>query len=476
MESRSAYAKSHAVSFIHTTRLPLAVSKRKILLVIVDLVIINEMLLLGMNLNFGSPLSLSTILLRPVWFATLTTVWLVIASAIDNYDLRRTAKAWDSAVGVVKAAAFTGITYLLLPLVSPPLPVARFPLLVLWAIGTSLLIIWRIAYATACTQPNFQRRALIIGAGSAGQTAARVIAEYDSGYKVVGFVDDDDVKRSTLVESIPVVGEGKDLIALVQFHHISDVVLAITNDMPATLVRSVLKCYEHGIRIVPMAELFEEITERIPVKHLGPQWVVSLPISRDVNGLYPVIKRLMDIGVSAIGLLLLIPFVPLIAAAIKLDSAGPVFYRPERLGRAGKSFRVWKFRTMVIEADRIGDPTFTKKNDSRITRLGQFLRTTHVDELPQFINILKGEMSIVGPRPERHLPELEAQIPFYRTRYAVRPGTAGWALVKQGYADGVEDTMVKLEYDLYYIKHLSLSLDIRILIKTITTIVSLRGR
>jgi exopolysaccharide biosynthesis polyprenyl glycosylphosphotransferase len=475
MESTSAYA-DHAVSFLRSTRLPLPVSKRKILIVTVDLLVINGILLIGLSQNFGSPLSLPTILRHPIWFATLTAIWLVVASAIDNYDLRRTAKAWDSAVGVVKAAVFTGITYLLLPLVSPPLPVARFPLLVLWAMGTSLLIMWRVVYATACTQPNFQRRALIVGAGWAGQTAARVITEYDSGYKIIGFVDDDEVKRAAFVEEIPVLGDGSDLIALVQSHRISDVVLAITNDMPSTIVRTALKCYENGVRVVPMPQLFEEITERIPVKHLGPQWLVSLPLSRDVNGLYPAIKRLMDIAISAIGLLILVPFVPLIAGAIKLDSTGPVFYRPERLGRAGKPFRLWKFRTMVAEADRVGDPTFTKKNDNRITRLGRFLRTTHIDELPQFINILKGDMSIVGPRPERYLPDLEAEMPFYRMRYAVRPGTAGWALVKQGYADGVEDTMVKLEYDLYYIKHLSLSLDVRILIKTITTMVSLRGR
>jgi exopolysaccharide biosynthesis polyprenyl glycosylphosphotransferase len=476
MESPSAAAKFNAVSFLRSTRLPLPVSKRKILLVSVDLIIVNGILLLGMNLNFGSPLSISTILQRPVWFATLTAIWLVIASAIDNYDLRRTAQAWGSVVGVGKAALLTGITYLLLPLVSPPLPVARFPLLLLWALGTSLLILWRVVYATVFIQPNFQRRALIVGAGWAGQAAGRVITEYDSGYEIIGFVDDSEANRAALVEKFRVLAETTDLTTLVKIHNVSDIVLAMTNEMPATLVREVLKCYERGVRIVPMPDLFEEITERIPVRHLGLHWPVSLPISRDVNGVYPVIKRLIDIAISSIGLLVLVPFVPLIAAAIKLDSAGPVFYRPERLGRAGTPFRLWKFRTMVADADRIGDPTFTKKKDNRITRLGHFLRATHLDELPQFVNILKGDMSIVGPRPERYLPELEAQIPFYRTRYAVRPGTAGWALVKQGYADGVEDTLVKLEYDLYYIKHLSLSLDLRILIKTITTMVSLRGR
>jgi lipopolysaccharide/colanic/teichoic acid biosynthesis glycosyltransferase len=225
-----------------------------------------------------------------------------------------------------------------------------------------------------------------------------------------------------------------------------------------------------------MPELYGQITGRIPVEHIGDRWLVSLPLDRDSRGFYPLAKRAMDIAIAGIGVLVLAPVFPFLALALYLDSPGPVFYRPERLGRGGKLFRVWKFRTMVPDADRIGDPTFTKKDDDRITRVGRILRATHVDEFPQFINILKGEMSAVGPRPERHLAEFEETIPFYRARYAVKPGMAGWGLVKQGYAEGAEDTLIKLQYDLYYIKHRSLSLDILILAKTAIDMVTFGGR
>lgn len=476
METISAYTKPARIPLLHSAWLPLHLYQRKLLLASIDLAVINGVLLLGLHRDLDLPLSPATILLRPVWFATLTSLWLAIASATDNYDLKRTARVFTGTFDVLKAAVLTGVIYILLPLLSPPLPVARFPLFLLWGLGASGLALWRIIYATIFVQPNFQRRVLIVGAGWSGQTAAQVIREPNSGYQILGYVDDDETKQGQIINEIPVLGNSDQLTTLIQNHRISDIVLAITHDMPAELVRTALKCFEQGVRIVPMPELFEQVTGRIPVEHIGNRWLVSLPIGRDSRGLYPLIKRLMDIVISVLGLLILAPFFPLLALAIKLDSPGPIFYRPERLGRGGKPFRLWKFRTMVANADRLGDPTFTKKKDNRITRLGSFLRTTHLDELPQFINILKGEMSIVGPRPERYVAELEEAIPFYRTRYAVRPGTAGWALVKQGYADGVEDTLIKLQYDLYYIKHLSLSLDIRILVKTVRAMLTLRGR
>jgi lipopolysaccharide/colanic/teichoic acid biosynthesis glycosyltransferase len=209
---------------------------------------------------------------------------------------------------------------------------------------------------------------------------------------------------------------------------------------------------------------------------VGDRWVVALPLDRDPRGLYLVGKRLLDLTVSAVGLALLAPVLPLLALAIVLDSPGRVFYRPERLGRGGRPFRLWKLRTMVQDADRRGDPTFTSRKDDRVTRVGRWLRAAHLDELPQFLNILRGEMSLVGPRPERHVPELEERIPFYRMRLAVKPGTAGWALIKQGYAEGAEETLVKLQYDLYYIKHQSLWLDVVILVRTAADMLFRRGR
>jgi exopolysaccharide biosynthesis polyprenyl glycosylphosphotransferase len=189
------------------------------------------------------------------------------------------------------------------------------------------------------------------------------------------------------------------------------------------------------------------------------------------------IKRAMDIVLASLGMLFLAPFFPFIAAAIYLDSPGPIFYRQERVGKGGRIFRVYKFRSMVPDAEK-GRAVWAKEDDPRVTRVGRILRRTHVDEFPQFLNILKGEMSAVGPRPERpeFVEELAKEIPFYRMRHAVKPGMAGWGLVKQGYGASKEDALLKLQYDLYYIKHQSLWLDIVILLKTIVDTLTLRGR
>jgi len=186
----------------------------------------------------------------------------------------------------------------------------------------------------------------------------------------------------------------------------------------------------------------------------------------------------MDIVLTSTGLFFLGPALPFIALAIYLDSPGPIFYTQERVGKGGKTFRAHKFRSMVPNAEKKGKPAWAQEGDPRVTRVGRLLRATHVDEFPQFLNIIKGEMSAVGPRPERpeFVPELEKEIPFYRTRHCVKPGMAGWALVKQGYGASREDALIKLQYDLYYIKHQSVWLDVVILLKTIVDTVTLRGR
>ena len=189
------------------------------------------------------------------------------------------------------------------------------------------------------------------------------------------------------------------------------------------------------------------------------------------------VKRVMDLVLASIGLLLLGVATPCIAAAIYLDSPGPIFYTQDRVGKGGRRFKAYKFRSMVPDAET-EEPVWAAKDDSRITGVGRFLRKTHIDEFPQFVNILKGDMSAVGPRPERpeFVEELARDIPFFRVRHAVRPGMAGWALIKLGYAASREATLLKLQYDLYYVKHQSLWLDIVILLKTIVDSLALRGR
>ena len=185
----------------------------------------------------------------------------------------------------------------------------------------------------------------------------------------------------------------------------------------------------------------------------------------------------MDLILASLGMLVLAVLFPLIALAIYLDSPGPIFYTQERVGKGGRVFRIYKFRSMVPDAEK-GRAVWAQENDPRVTRVGRILRRTHLDEFPQFWNILKGEMSAVGPRPERpeFVEELAREIPFYRVRHAVKPGMAGWALVKYGYASSKEDALIRLQYDLYYIKHWSPWLDLVILCKTVVDTLTFRGR
>ena len=228
-----------------------------------------------------------------------------------------------------------------------------------------------------------------------------------------------------------------------------------------------------------MPVMYEALTGKVPVEHIGDNWYVAMPIHHPgTGGLYPPIKRAMDVVLASLGLVLLGLAFPFIALAIYLDSRGPIFYTQERVGKGGRIFGAFKFRSMVPDAEKQGQAVWAKKGDPRVTRVGRLLRATHVDEFPQFLNIIRGEMSAVGPRPERpeFVAQLEKEIPFYRTRHCVKPGMAGWGLVKQGYGASREDALVKLQYDLYYIKHQSVWMDVVILLKTIVDTLTLGGR
>jgi exopolysaccharide biosynthesis polyprenyl glycosylphosphotransferase len=338
-------------------------------------------------------------------------------------------------------------------------------------IATVILIAaWRGVFIRLVRSVPFRRRVLIVGAGWAGQAIAEVIQkQYQAYYELIGFVDDDPAKRGNVIASLPVLGARADLYKIVREGRVAEMILAVTRDMADELFREVLHAQEQGIEITPMPLLYEQMTGRVPVEHIGDSWYLALPLGDKTASIYALaIKRLFDIFISAIGLLGFGVMLPFIALAIRLDSRGAIFYSQTRVGQGGRIFSVRKLRTMVTNAERNGQAVWASKNDPRVTRLGKFLRKLHLDELPQFLNVLRGEMSIVGPRPERpeFVAQLENQIPFYRLRHAVKPGMAGWALVNAGYVDSVDDARVRVEYDLYYIKHQSIWLDLWILFRT----------
>jgi lipopolysaccharide/colanic/teichoic acid biosynthesis glycosyltransferase len=245
------------------------------------------------------------------------------------------------------------------------------------------------------------------------------------------------------------------------------------------LFRALLDVQELGILVTPMQLLYEQITGRVPIEFIGDSWYVTLPLRHaSTGGVYPFFNRIFDLAFSLIGVMGLGVILPFIWLAMRFDSPGPMFYSQERVGQGGRTFRVWKIRTMVVDAEKGGKAIWATKNDPRITRLGKLLRKLHLDEAPQFFSILRGEMSVVGPRPERpeFVAQLEKKIPFYRLRHAVKPGMAGWAILHAGYVDSEDDARLRVEYDLYYIKHQSIWFDLWILIRMFGHVLAFKGQ
>jgi exopolysaccharide biosynthesis polyprenyl glycosylphosphotransferase len=319
---------------------------------------------------------------------------------------------------------------------------------------------------------------VVVGAGWGGQTIVRTLKDFASAhFEVVGFVDDDPDKREKHFENVPVLGPTEILPELVGQYGISDVVLAINRDVPGRILAGLMTCYERGIRVSTMPEMYEQLTDRVPVEHVGNNWFVVLPLGNNGQNLtYRLLKRTVDVVVSLMGLAIFGLLLPALVLLIKVDSPGSVFYRQKRVGRGGADFKIIKLRSMVIDAERDG-ARWADIDDARVTRVGRFLRRTRLDEVPQLVNVLRNEMSLIGPRPERpeFISKLEQEIPFYRTRLTVKPGLTGWAQVNYDYGRNVVDALEKLRYDLYYIKHQSIQLDLTIFLKTVNTILMLRG-
>jgi len=465
-------------------KLPLRISERKTLLVFIDLLLVNGATLFSLWLwtikDPLRPFSQEFILSQAPWFLSLTVLWLLLASVNDFYDLKTAANFLSSAFTLLRITAFMLLVYLLIYFFSPRDSLPRLFILFYAVLSFILLGLWRSGYALFFSRLLFQRRAIIVGAGASGQTIVQTIREnLGPDYQMVGYIDDDLGKQGQVVEGLPVIGTHRDLASLVKAKDISEVILAITHNLHHELFRALMDCQEQGAQITPMPLLYEEITGKVPVEHIGDSWPVALPLDHaSTGGFFPLLKRAMDLSITAIGLTVLVILLPLVALAIYIDSPGSIFYLQERVGKGGKTFRAIKFRSMILGSEENGKAIWARERDARVTRVGRFLRATHIDELPQFINILRGEMSVVGPRPERpeFVAELEKRIPFYRLRHAVRPGMAGWGLVKYGYADSVEDALEKVQYDLYYIKHQSIYLDLLILAKTIGAMISFKGR
>ena len=415
----------------------------------------------------------------PSWFYILPLVWLLLM--VDSYELH-TASNWSKTLRGIAVAPIVGLLgySLLFTFNTEPNSLPRIAIGAFLVLASVLTLGWRAIYIRLYTSSGLMRRVLIVGAGKAGRTLVEAYRKLNPPpFLLIGFIDDDPAKRNKAYSGFAVLGDSEHLFDLIEDYRISDVVVAINGEIKGETFQTILDVQERGIEVTRMPILYEELTQRVPIEHLETDWVIRSFVDQvRVHGLYELLKRTMDILGGIVGTLIFLIFLPFIAIAIILETGFPIFYSQPRLGKGAQPFTILKFRTMKQNAEADGRPKVAEENDPRVTRIGAFLRKTRLDELPQFWTVLRGEMSLVGPRAER--PELVAeyqkQIPYYRARLLVKPGLTGWAQINYGYVATVKETFVKLEYDLYYIKHRTLNLDFSIVLRTIGTVLRRTGR
>lgn len=415
----------------------------------------------------------------PLWFYALPLAWLLLM--IELYDPHAAANWRRTLRGIAGAAIIGLLAYSVIFIVSrDPSDLPRIGVGAFLLLASALTVIWRALYIRLYTATGLQRRVLVVGAGKAGETLAEVYRGLTPHpFNLVGFIDDDPKKAGKSLLGYPIFGTSDKLLKVIDEHRISDVVVAVTGGMRGSTFQTILDAQERGVEVIRMPLLYEEIAGRVPIHHLESDWMLRSFIDQSTaSGFYELAKRLLDIAGALAGLLIFAITFPPTALAIWINSGRPIFYSQTRQGTAGSVYKIYKYRTMFQDAEADGQMTPARENDPRITKVGNILRKTRLDELPQFVNVLRGEMSLVGPRAER--PELvrsyQKQVPFYRARLLVKPGLTGWAQINYGYAATVYDTVIKLEYDLYYIKHRSISMDFVIILRTIGTVLRRTGR
>ncbi len=424
-------------------------------------------------------ISFSFLLERPEpWFYLLPLLWLILMTPLYNV---RKAHHFQYALRIVLISAFSCIAvYLLIFFLAPAKTLPRRGVIVFFIAAALFTLLWRRIFVRFYFVKDAFVNTLIVGAGKAGTCIAEIINETEGvPYRVLGFIDDDPEKAGMMIEGYPVLGNSDRYFDIVEQMQVTQIIMAISNDLNENIFDALTQSEERGITVTTMPMIYEEILGRVPVHLLNTDWLLRSFYDMSHSSLFfEIAKRFFDILGGLIGLLILLLITPVIALAILIDSGRPIFYTQERLGLRGSSFSIIKFRTMVQNAEIDGIARPASKHDKRITRVGSFLRHSHLDEMPQFINVLRGDLSLVGPRAERPqiVKDLQREVPFYRARLLVRPGITGWAQVNQNYASGTEENTIKLEYDLYYIKHRSLLMDLSILFHTFKAVFGLKGR
>lgn len=393
----------------------------------------------------------------------------------DLYDLTIVHSSRELLIRLLQAAGAATILVALLYLVAPWIAIGNGIFVSSLVIFLIAIIAWRLLFNRLAYSANLEERVLIVGSGTTARLVAREMhAQHDYGYRVVGFINDQDGGLGVLNPAT--LGTAEDIPRLVRDHDVDRIVVGLSDRRGRLPISELLQAKLSGVYVEDATTTYERLTGKILIDDLKPSWLIfsdGFVVSRSTRFL----KRVFDLLLAAVGTVLSAPLALMTAVAIYLDSEGPILYGQERVGENNVPFTVWKFRSMRTDAEIAGTPVWAKDGDSRVTRVGRVIRKTRLDELPQFWNVLRGDMSFVGPRPERpfFVEQLAKEIPFYQQRHAVKPGLTGWAQVKYQYGSTVEDAMEKLRYDLYYVKNLSIALDLSIVFDTVKVILFGKG-
>jgi exopolysaccharide biosynthesis polyprenyl glycosylphosphotransferase len=409
-----------------------------------------------------------------------------VALVVGCYEPRRAVRAAAGTRRVAFAALLASVAYMFVPRLSAPLTLTRGFMLSFVAGMILALVAWRLVIVLLLSRPMFRRRVVVVGTGEAAQELGSVLdSDLATDYDLIGClgVEGEPPRQGAIkpasgqpVPGLGVAGDANTLLRVCDAWAVDELILANPEVHPDDLDRALIAAYEAGVEVTPMAPVYEALTGRVPVEHVGSYWMVSLPRPAPLLT-NAVVKRLTDVVLAAVGLLVMAAVFPFVALAIHLDSPGPVFFRQARVGRHGDPFSLVKFRSWTADDHGAGRAARGRYTGRGVTAVGSFLRRTRLDELPQFWNVLKGDMSLIGPRPfvPEEVEALDRQIPFFRARQLVRPGVTGWAQVNHGYSNAMADASVKLQYDLYYLKHQSLYLDLVIVLKTIGVMLLFKG-
>ena len=441
---------------------------KKAVLLTGDIVVLWLSLGLTLTIRYGD------IFNQQIWrlhfwpFVFIYALWLVIFFIGGLYDLGSARNNWRFYNNLFKTLLGAGVIAAALFYLVPFFGITPKTNLVLnLTIFAILFSLWRNLYNFWAKSSHLFNRVLIVGKTKESEEIVQQVARNPQlGYKIQKFVHLDDVKIVF------------DLIEVIVKNKINTIVVAVHLHKNPDLIKNLYNCLPLKISLLDIPTFYERITGKIPVSGIEEIWFLENLMNKQ-RDLYEAFKKVADLLIALTAFLVSLPLYPLIALLIKINSPGPIFYTQKRVGQDGKIFTIYKFRSMVVDAEKNG-AVWARKNDCRVTGVGRLLRSTRLDEIPQLLNVLRGDMAFVGPRPER--PEFAfnnnvlAKLPFYQIRHLIKPGLTGWAQIKFHYASSEKDTLEKLQYDLYYLKNRSFFLDMAIILRTIKILLIKEGR